>query len=327
MPSTNQELARRADLAIADLSANGGMMSQTQTNTFIDMIVAQPTILQQARVIRMPGPSHRINRIGFGSRIVHAAPQGTSPFAADDGTNDRYLAAAKRAKPTTGKLELNTSEVIAEVHLPYEVLEDNIEGQSFEAHVMRLIAEQAASDFEELALTSDTTSNDADLALFDGFIKLANEHEVDLSAQTDVDGNSLNSGIHPATFANAMLALPKQYHRNLSQLRHYLTVADTIKYRARVAQRQTGYGDSALTDNGRLTVLGVPVEQAPLMPSGYGLFTFPQNLIFGIQRAISVETDKDIRSREIIIVLTARITVAIDLVDAAVLYKNIGSAP
>ena len=33
---------------------------------------------------------------------------------------------------------LETVETIAEVHLPYEVLEDNIEGQSFEEHVNAL---------------------------------------------------------------------------------------------------------------------------------------------------------------------------------------------
>lgn len=325
MPLSNAELAKRADLAISDLTNNGGILNPEQANLFIDMVQEQPTILNQARVVRMGAPTRKINRLGFGSRIMKAAPQGTPPHAADDGTNDRYLAAADRSAPTTAQIELNTKEVMAEVHLPYELLEDNLEGQSFEDHVMRLIAERAAQDLEEWALSSDTGSGDAYLALNDGLLKTATSHVVDCSAQLDVDGNALNSNIHPATFANAMLSMPQKYLRSLTALKHFMTVADTIKYRARVAQRATGYGDSSLTENNELRVMGVPVEQAPLMPSGYGLFTFPKNILFGIQRNIQVETDKDIRSRQIIIVLTTRVDCIWDDEDAVVKFTNVGA--
>lgn len=324
MPTSNQELARRADIALADLNSNGGLLNPTQANTFIDMVQEQPTILRQSRVVRMPAPTMKINRLGFGSRIMKAAPQGTSPFAADDGSNDRYLAAADRSKPSTAQIELTTKEIMAEVHIPYELLEDNIEGQSFENHVMRLIAERAAQDLEEWCLSADTGSGDAYLALNNGLLKTAVSHEVDCTSQLDIDGVAINSNVHPATFANAMLSMPQKYLRSLTSLRHFMTVADTIKYRARVAQRATGYGDSALTENSQLVVMGVPVDQAPLMPSGYGLFTFPQNILFGIQRNISVETDKDIRSRQIIIVLTTRVDCKWDDEDAVVKYTGIG---
>ena len=322
---SNKELARRADLAIADLNSNGGLLNPEQANQFIDMIQEQPTILNQSRIVRMGAPTRKINRLGFGQRIMKAAPQGTSPYAADDGTNDRYLPAADRSAPTTAQIELNTKEIMAEIHLPYELLEDNIEGQSFEQHVMRLIAERAAQDLEEWMLEGDIASGDPYLALNDGLLKTAVSHVVDLSAQTDIDGNALNSNVHPSTFANAMLAMPQKYLRNLNGLKHFMTVADTIKYRARVAQRATGYGDSALTENNELKVMGVPVDRAPLMPSGSGLFTFPQNILFGIQRDIQVETDRDIRSRQIIIVLTTRVDTKWDDEDAVVKYENIGA--
>jgi hypothetical protein len=54
-----------------------------------------------------------------------------------------------------------------------------------------------------------------------------------------------------------------------------------------------------------------------------GFLTFMQNLIFGIQRDIRVETDRDIRSREFIIVLTARVALQIEDIDATVKYTNI----
>jgi hypothetical protein len=33
----------------------------------------------------------KLNKIGFGSRILKVAPQGSPPYHADDATNDRWL--------------------------------------------------------------------------------------------------------------------------------------------------------------------------------------------------------------------------------------------
>lgn len=315
---SNQELARRADLVLADLNANGGLLDAEQANQFIDMVMEQPTILRQARVVRMSAPERKINKIGFASRIMKAAPQGSTPY--DDpatGVNNRYLAAADRSKPTTSQIQLQTKEVLAEVRLPYEVLEDNIEGESFESHVMRLIAERAAIDFEEFALFADTLSGDAYLALQDGWLKRMTSHVV----------NNANAGVSPDMFQLGMLAMPQKYLRNLAQMKHIVSVANTIKYRGKVAQRATGYGDTMLTTGSPIFAHGVPVEAAPMLAAqgtgNQGIFTNPQNLIFGIQRQLQVETDKDIRSREIIIVLTARVALQIEEEDATVKYTNI----
>lgn len=315
MPSSNQDIIQRADLALADLSANGGLLDAEQTNTFIDMVMEQPTILKQVRQVRMNAPERKLNKIGFSSRILRAAVQ--TGGAKDDGDNDRYVRAADRAKPTTSQISIATKEVIAEIRLPYEVLEDNIEGQSFESHVMRLIAERAAIDLEELALAGDTGSGDTYLALQDGYLKRATSNIV----------NNASAGITPTLFKNGLLAMPQRYHRNLNQMKHFVSVANAIKYRDNVAQRATGYGDSMLTGTQPIYAFGVAVETAPMLAAigsgNVGLFTFPQNLIFGIQRDIRVETDKDIRSREYIIVLTCRVALGIEEETAVVKYTNI----
>lgn len=313
MTTTNKKLSKRADIALADLATNGGVLNPEQANAFIDMVQEQPTILKQSRIVRMNAPTRKINRMGFASRILKAAPQGTAPYAADDGTNDRYLAAADRSTPTTSQIELNTKEIMAEVHIPYEVLEDNIEGQSFETHIMRLIAERAAQDLEEWMLTADVLSGDDYLALNDGLLKTATSHVVD----------NLSAGISPDLFEAGLLAMPQKYLRNLDALRQLIPVASSIRYRANVAKRATGYGDSALTSSGELMAYGTQVESAPLMPAATGLFTFPQNILFGIQRNISIEVEKDIRSRQIIIVLTTRVDCKWDDEDAVVKYSNI----
>jgi HK97 family phage major capsid protein len=315
MTTRNKTLLQRADIALSDLAANGGLLDAEQANAFIDMVMEQPTILRRVRTIRMTAPRRKINRIGFASRILRAARQ--TGGENDDGTNDRYLLASERSKPTTSQFEINTEEVIAEIRLPYELFEDNIEGDSLESHIMRLIAERAAIDLEELALAADTTSGDSFLALHDGYLKRMSVNVVD----------NLSAGITPALFKNGMLAMPQKYLRNLSQMSHVISVANTIKYRDVVAQRATGYGDAMLTSQQAINAYGVPVDAAPMLAAvgsgNQGFFTFLQNLVFGIQRDIRVEVDRDIRSREFIVVLTARVALGVEDPDAAVKYVNI----
>lgn len=322
MPMTNEELAARTDFAISNLTSTSGLLNPEQANRFIDIVQEQPTILNQVRTIRMNAPTRKIDRMGFASRIMRVAPQGTPPHAADDGTNDRYLAAADRSAPTTSQIELNTTEYMAEVHLPYEVLEDNLERGNFEDHVMRQIGEKVAEDLEELALGGDTGSGDAYLASKDGYLKRMTTNVYD----------NISAGINPDLFENGMLTMPQKYLRNLANLRHWCSVANTIKYRGEVAKRATGYGDSMLTQNGELYAYGVRVEAANMLgaPSGVtngisnsGFFTYPKNLLWGIQRQIQIETDRDIRSRQHIIVVTCRIDFQIDDEAACVKYINI----
>jgi len=315
--ASNEELSRRADLALSDFASNGGLLLPEQADTFIDMIFDTPTILPQVRKVRMTAPSVKVNRLGFGTRIMRAAAQ--TGGALDAGGNDRYVRVADRSKPTSAQIQLNTSEFIAEIRIPYEMLEDNIEGMSFEQHVMRLIADQAARDFEELGLFADTAivGSDPYLGQQDGWLKRMTLNVV----------NNANAGVSPDMFMNGLLAMPQQYLRDITQLKHFITVANEIKYRNLVAKRATGYGDSMLQTATPIYAHGVAVEKAPMLNAGgagkLGFLTYPQNLLFGIQRDVSVETDKDIRSREIIIVLTTRIALQIDDNKATVKYTNI----
>lgn len=315
--TTRNENLLRADIAIGQLDTNGGLLEPQQANAFIDLILDQPTILPQVRVVRMNAPEVKINRIGFGQRILRAAVQAGG--ANDDGSNDRYVRKADRSAPTTSQIKLNDSEVIAEVRIPYEVLEDNIEGQSLEAHIMRLIAERAALDLEEWALWADTglAGSDPFLGLQDGWMKRATSHVAD----------NASAGINPDLFTNAMIALPQKYLRNLPQMRGFVSMANTLKYRSNVSKRWTGYGDSALQQDVPLMAHGLRIEGAPMLAAAQdgtsGLVTFPQNLLWGIRRDITIETDKDIRSREYVIVLTLRAAVQIDDVDAVVKLTNI----
>ena len=309
---TEATLSKKADLALSDLTSNGGILLPEQNDTFIRVMMDTPTILNECRVVPMHAPQMKINKLGIGSRILHAATQ--TGGMQDSGANTRWLASANRTKPDLSQVELTTSEVIAEVRLPYETLEDNIEGMSMADTILTMIAQRAALDLEELMITGDTASGDAYLALQNGILKLANAHIVD-AANAPIDLNVFNS---------AKLALPTKYRRNLAGLRYYFSLDTESNYRVKVASRGTGLGDAAATTNNPIPVLGIPLTGVALMPTANGLLTDPQNLIFGIQRNIRIEQDRDIRAREVVIVLTARVAVQIEQTDAVAQVTNLG---
>lgn len=313
----NNELLRKADLAISDLTNDGGYLNPTQSDAFIRMLIAQPTLLRDSRVVRMPAPQFEINKIGFGSRILRPAISGT---ALDD---------ADRVKPTTGKVTLVSKEVMATVYLPYDVIEDNIERASIsdtvpagpesmgkegiKGTIVSMMAERAALDLEELALNGDTASGDAYLALTDGYLKLATSHIVDVNG----------AGIDKTMFKNGVIAMPDQYLRNRAIMNHYISVDNETEYRDTLADRFTALGDTMIQGMNTVYAFGSPIKPVSLMGSTVGLFTNPQNLIFGIQRQIQIETDKDIQKRVYVIVLTIRMDFKIEEVDAIVKYIEI----
>lgn len=306
----NAEIIRKADIALADL-ATAGRLDNDQTDRFIRTLIDQPTMLRNVRTVTMNGPEKWINKMGYGSRILRPAVASTA------------LASGDRIKPTLSKIQMITKEVMAEVRLPYDVIEDNIErgninvaaGSSSGGIMMTMvdmISERSALDLEELAILGDTASGDAYLAVQDGFLKLATANAV--AAAGPLTKSVIKAGVK---------AMPDKYLRNLSRMQHFVSVDNETEMRDQYGNRQTALGDSQVQGNLPVYVLGAKITGVPLMPLANGLFTDPMNLIFGIQRNILVEYDKDIRTREFIIVLTARVDFQIEEVDAVVKYTGI----
>lgn len=312
MSTENKDLITKADVALANLKADGGHLNPEQADKFIRKVIEQPTLIGKVRTVPMGAPQMKVNKVGFGSRILRAAGQTRT---SDNMPNGRALAEADRSKPDFGQIELNTSEVIAEIRLPYEVLEDNIEKGDLTSTLLTLIAERAALDLEELLLLGDTASGDSYLALQDGVLKLITSNTVDA---TDL-------GITADVFNNTIKALPKKYRRNKNLMKFVVDLDVEQEYRNTIAKRGTGLGDSVITNGGELPVFGVPMLGNSLIPYGNIIFTNPKNILFGIQRNITIESEKLISEREWKIVLTARVAIQIEEEEAAVLVENVGA--
>lgn len=299
-----RDIVEKADLAVSNLVADGGYLNPEQANKFIDIVIDQPTLLNKVRTVRMNAPKRRIEKIGFENRILNAAPASGS-----------YLAADSRAKPDLGMIELDTKEILAEVWIPYDVLEDNIEHENLEDTIMRHIAQRTALDLEELLITGDTGSGDDYLALLDGALLM--------SGNALVDGTGL--GYSSDLWKAIISAMPTKYLRNINLMSYFASHNTEHEYRAALAARATGLGDALITGRQPVYGYGVKLETCALMPNGNVLFTYPNNLVWGIQRDIMIETDRDIRARVLQIVLTMRSDFKAETSDAIIVAENVGA--
>lgn len=311
MASTRQ-IIEKAAMTLSDLSA-GGLMNPTQSNEFIKMMQNAPTILNACRTVPMDHDTMKLEKIGFGQRILRPGVEVT-PLAED-----------KKAKPTYGKVDLAAKEVIAEINLSYDTLENNIEGQNLKDTIMQLIAERAALDLEELIMNGDKTSADAYLALIDGIRKQATSHVVDAAS----------AALTKDIFKSAKKAMPAKYLRNPADFRYFTSQNQATEWMDIVATRATALGDAAL-QGGKSSAYGIPVEGIAMLQAydadgaGAGttmvsdaILTHPKNIITGISRRMSIEVDKDIRSRMFIIVLTTKIDCKFEEEDAVVKITKI----
>ena len=308
----NKELIQKADLALGDL-ASAGKLNDEQADRFIRKLMDTPTILQACRTVSMNAPQRKINKLGFGTRMLRPAVASTA------------LSQSDRYKADLSQILLNTAEVIAEINLPYDVLEDNIESSKntdsplqtgpggLHQTLVDMMAERAAVDLEELGLLGDTGSGDPYLALQNGWLKLATSNIVNAGGAT-ISKDVLKSGVK---------AMPDKYLRNRAQMMQFMSVDNETELRDTYANRQTALGDAMLQGNTDLYMHGSKVRGASRMPSTDMLFTDPLNLIFGIWRNIQIEYDKDIRARTFVIVLTARVGFQIEESEAVVRYNNI----
>lgn len=308
--SSNNELIKKADLALSDLST-AGKLNPEQSARFFRQIIDSPTLFRDVRVVSMKSPDKKIDKIGFGSRILQAAPT--------EGT-----ALSTRSAPSLSQVSLTTKEVIASVYIPYSVMEDNIEKAGVDGAmqsapgglhgtIVDLIGARAALDMEELALLGDTGSGDPFLALQNGWLKLITSHVNDVG-NLDISKDAVKA---------AVKALPSRFRSDVGAMRHYLSPNNEVEMRDQYANRIGALGDANLQGNLALTIFGSSIKSCANMPGAKGLYVNPKNLIFGIHRDVMIEYDKDIETRMFKIVLTARVGMAIEEEEACVKYVNI----
>lgn len=312
---------QKSTFTTSDLTTGGGLLAPQQSRKLIQMILFPPTFLRQCRLVPMRGPTDRIDRITFGSRILHAAEENTE------------LATSLHALPSMSKLELSAKLFKCVIPLSYESLQDSIEGGQnvrgnvFEDTVFSLIAERLAIDIEEILMISDSSNAGLhnDLQQLDGWLKLARDQNT-----YDHGGSALSKNM----YKQLHLLLPKQYRRSKTQLLFIQSPNADVEWTDELGDRGgTTMSDSAIwgSKGFGLPAYGVKTYVCGAMPEESGassnlgqiLHTHPKNAIAGIWRNIFMEVDKDVLAGRLIIVCSVRLDAQYEQVEGSAVATDV----
>jgi hypothetical protein len=315
----------------ASENGNGGLLNAEQSARFLDYMFDATVIGKVARTVRMRADTTEIDRMSVGEKLMKLATEG------DD--------TAANSAVTFSKISLTTKKLRLDWELSTESLEDNIEGADLEDHIARLMATQAGNDIEDVVLNGNVSlTSDALYKSFDGIVKKAKAsgHVVDAGG----------AAVSRAVFNSALKALPRKYKQRRADLR-FLAGSNLIQdflYANSIGTNNTIPQDiaSSIIRGQEVQPLGgpagyvapfafgIPIVEVPLLPEaqdgdytgesgnhGDIHLTFPNNVVIGIKRDVTVYRFFWPRKDSIEYTMYTRVGVQIEQADAWVVVKNV----
>jgi hypothetical protein len=322
---------------VASENGNGGLLNPEQSARFLDYMFDATVIGKVARTVRMKSDTTEIDRMSVGEKLVKLASEGENT--------------ASNSGVTFSKISLTTKKLRMDWELSTESLEDNIEGADLEDHIARLMATQAGNDIEDVILNGDESlTSDALYKSFNGVVKKAKAsgHVVDAA---QIKGANTATGLDRAVFNAALKALPRKYKQRRTDLR-FLSGSNLIQdYLYSTSQNIQNVNPQDIASGiirGDVPVLGgpagyvapyafgIPIVEVPLLPEtqtgsytgaagshGDIHLTFPNNVVIGIKRDITVYRFFWPRKDSIEYTMYTRVGVQVEQADAWVVVKNI----
>jgi hypothetical protein len=285
-----------------------------------------------ARTVRMRADTTEIDRIGVGEKLMKLAAEAT-----DTGSN---------AAVQFSKISLTTKKLRLDWELSTESLEDNIEGADLEDHIARLMATQAGNDLEDVVLNGNTAlTSDALYKSFDGVVKIAkaNGHVV----------AGAGANVSREIFNKALKAMPRKYKQRRPDLR-FLAGSNLIQDYLYSTSQLGQYGSANPQDIASSIIrgnegglggpagyvapfaFGIPIVEVPLLketqtgsyatPTGdHGdvHLTFPNNVVIGIKRDVTVYRFFWPKKDSIEYTMYTRVGTQIEQADAWVVVKDV----
>lgn len=274
-------------------SAASGILRPEQARRFIDYVWDATVLAKDGRRVTMKANSMELEKVNVGERVIRAAAQ-----AVGDYTN---------TGATFSKVELTTKKIRLDWEVTAESLEDGVEGDALEDHLVRLMTNAFANDIEDLAINGDGSTGTF-LSIMPGFIKKTKDGGAHESVVTVAD-----NAWTPDVMQGIINAMPRKYRALKNNLKFYAgtdvfggivknngTLADAVAeaFSGQIpgstqANRQSYLDGIGQTFGGARTtrVLGIEVQEVPYYPAGYVDLTFPANRVWGFQRDITVNRE------------------------------------
>ena len=268
--------------------ASYGKLNPEQEQQFRDFLIGKTVALSRVQTLTMSAPQRYLDELLTASRKLRAAAEAQAPTAAD--------------AFTTARRTLTTVETIWAEDVSLMFIEDNIEGGAIDSHIARNLATAVGNDHNDLFWNGDEDDSDDFLGINDGIIDIAKADGsvVDYDAASDTTVEAILSGAY-RVFAYDYAARPDLNPTVFVPYKTALTYAEAF------ANHSTAFGEQ-VTLNGlpALRYFGVPVVAEPHLGGDEAVLTPAQNLIWGVQRGITMESQWNQRKRVIEYTITAR---------------------
>jgi hypothetical protein len=281
----HQELFRKARHSVQDLADGAGYLQPTQARRFLRLSLPETSMLRMVRIHPMQSPEEHVDKFRFATRVMRAASTETA------------LTTTELATPQLSKQVLKAHLVKAEVQLPLETLEDNIEKEGYLQTILDGLAPRVGLDWEELVINGDTANAvDPYLCLFDGVYKQADQ----------ILYNHLGAAPNLDLWHKMIKLMPPEFQRVLPQGRFWTAFNVQHDWRANLAGRFGPIGDAALQSLQQVAGFGIPIVPVynvrddqvfnSLANHSEVLLCHPNNIVVGLYSGIRVFLDLDVRA-------------------------------
>jgi len=304
-------------------------MAHDEADRFIDYVVNESVLLNRIRREPMNTRTKDVDKIGLGADVFRLGTPGVDP-------GDTVSVSAPTA------VTLTTQEIVSIVSIGDDTLEDNIEGDAFVQHLLRMIADAGANELEYALFFGDTAgSAGAHIKTrWDGVDKqarAAGAHIVDATGDSDryfPDALAVKA-------TKLVKALPTKYRRNADRMAMIMHPDLKLDVSDKLAALDSAQAYANIVGSGEMRLKNQPIVEMPLMRRDV-LYTFdpgggdvnyqngtmvyyldPRNVIWGVQRDIRIEPMRQPRKRATDFVITMRADVKIENADAIAIYDHL----
>lgn len=284
------ELTQKSAQVLADFDSQA--LSNEDADRFIVQVVNESVLLQNIRVHRTANPSGDLTKLNVTGPVTEKATENTD-------SGNTY-------KPANSSVSFATAKTRSALDITGEVQEDTIEGSGARATILDAIVRQVSNDMEQLAIEGDdsitgTTAEERLLKTNDGWHVQTGAG----SGAHRVDAGGLRASY--ALITEMWRNMPTKWRRDRAKLRWIISPNVETDLITEWASRSTDLGDSQRMTGALPKIHGVDFMVVPLLPEDLaitgtagstGTFIWlcdPQNFIYVVQRAITIEWEREPR--------------------------------
>jgi hypothetical protein len=317
--------------AIDETSLPNSVLNRQQANRFIDMVVDESVLMKHVRVVRTNNQKGEINKLDLGNIVTEGA---------------HTTSKATTRTPTERVVTYDTEKYRSAFDLKTDFTEDNIERSGVRDRLLSMFTKRIAIDIEMAGIEGDSSLTTGDgqtdennlLGPNDGFSKILNDN-VPAAQIIDASGAAPSKKLYYDLRRN----IPSRYRAAKPNYAWIVPSGPADKWSLDWSDRATAGGDRHLANGptGGTQVpgfksgpWGIPMLEVPLMPEdltygtagtdGSEIWLTPlNNLIYFVQRDITIEWDRQPRQDMWEVTIHSRVDFEVENVDLVVMAKNV----